>query len=107
MPLVGHAHVRMARMFGDLSAVVEDPKADWEAGGVTWQMFKLMKPALAGGLSSRTLSGETGPMHLVTDTLTQDAALIPLYRAMARYADASAQGVSFKVDSPSDLAPWG
>jgi hypothetical protein len=51
-----------------------------------------MKPGLHGGPSSRTICGETGPLHLVSDTLTQDAALVPLYRAMARYADAAAQG---------------
>ena len=102
-----HTHVRMARTHGDLSAVVTDPKADWQASGVTWQMFEFMKAGLAGGLSSRTISGETGPMHLVTDTLTQDAALVPLYRALARYADAAAQGIMMKVDSPDDLRPWG
>lgn len=104
---MGHTHVRMARQYGDLSAGVDDPAADWDAAGVTWQMFAFMKRGLHGGLSSRTIAGETGPMHLVTDTLTQDAALVPLYRAMARYADASAQGIELKVDSPADLRPWG
>jgi sugar phosphate isomerase/epimerase len=104
---VGHTHVRMARKYGDLSAAVDDPKADWEAGGVTWQAFDFMKPALDGGLSSRSVVGESGPMHLVTDTLTLDASLVPLYRAMARYADASAQGMKMKVDEPGDLRPWG
>ncbi|GAC1428042.1 MAG: hypothetical protein NVSMB65_01170 [Chloroflexota bacterium] len=103
---MGHTHVRMARRYGDLSAGVADPRADWEAEGVTWQMFQLMKGGLEGGLSSRTISGETGPMHLVVDTLTQDAALVPLYRAMARYADASAQGIALRVDDPADLRPW-
>ena len=51
--------------------------------------------------------GETGPMHLVTDTLTQDTAPVPLYRAMARFADAGAQGIAMKVDRPEDLKPWG
>jgi sugar phosphate isomerase/epimerase len=100
---VGHTHVRMARKYGDLSAAVTDPAADWQSQGVTWQLFQFMKPALEGGLSSRTICGETGPMHLVTDTLTQDAALVPLYRAMARWADASAQGIQIKVDQPADL----
>jgi sugar phosphate isomerase/epimerase len=104
---MGHTHVRLARRYGDLSAVVTDPRADWDAKGMTWQLFQLMKPGLTGGLSSRTISGETGPMHLVTDTLTQDAALVPLYRAMARYADASAQGITLRVDEPADLRPWG
>ncbi|MCC6579452.1 MAG: TIM barrel protein [Phycisphaeraceae bacterium] len=104
---VGHTHVRMARFYGDLSAAVPDPKADWAAKGSTWQMFQLMKPALAQGLSSRCVIGESGPMHLVKDTLTQDALLVPLYRAMARYADAAAQGIAIKVDEPGDLKPWG
>lgn len=106
MSYVAHSHVRMARKYGDLSAAVVDPQADWANCGVTWQMFQFMKPALAGGLSSRTICGETGPMHLVTDTLTQDAALVPLYRAMARFADASAQGIAIKVEDPGDLNPW-
>jgi len=104
---MGHTHVRMARMYGDLSAAVDDPKADWQQKGVTWQMFQLMKGGLEGGISSRCLAGETGPMHLVKDTLTQDAKLVPLYRAMARWADASAQGIVMKVDDPGDLKPWG
>jgi hypothetical protein len=105
--LVNHTHVRMARTYGDLSADVPDPKADWEAKGITWGMFKCMQPALVGGLSSRTISGESGPMHLVKDTLTLDAKLVPLYRAMARFADASAQGITMKVEEPGDLKPWG
>jgi hypothetical protein len=104
---LGHTHVRLARLYGDLSAAVSDPKADWETKGLTWQLFQFMKAGLQGGLSSRTISGETGPMHLVTETLTQDAALVPLYRAMARYADASAQGIVMQVDEPADLKPWG
>lgn len=107
LKLVNHTHVRMARKYGDLSAAVENPRADWNARGVTWQLFEFMKPALAHGLSSRTISGETGPMHLVKDTLTQDASLVPLYRAMARYADAGAQGIVLKVNEPADLQPWG
>jgi len=104
---VGHTHVRMARMYGDLSAVVEDPRENWLNHGETWQLFQLMKPALQGGLSSRTISGETGPAFLVRDTLSQDASLVPLYRAMARYADASAQGMTIKVESPEDFNPFG
>lgn len=104
---VGFTHVRMCRMHGDLSAVVTDPAADWAAQGVTWQMFQFMTGALEGGLSSRAISGETGPLHLVQDPLTQDAALVPLYRAMARYADASAQGIAMRVQTPDDLRPWG
>ena len=105
--LMGHTHVRMCRVNGDLSAVVEDPRSDWNEKGITWQMFQMMKPGLDGGLSSREIGGESGAMHLVTDSLTQDVALLPLYRAMARYADASAQGIKLKVDDPEDLQPWG
>ncbi len=104
---MGHTHVRLARMHGDLSAAVDDPQADWQQEGVTWQIFQITKAGLSGGLSSRTIVGETGPMHLVKDTLSLDEALIPLYRAMARYADASAQGITMKVDTPDDLKPWG
>ncbi len=104
---VNHTHVRLARVHGDLSAAADDPAADWANGGVTWQIFELMKPVLATGLSSRAILGETGMMHLVTDTLTQDAALVPLYRAMARFADAGAQGIAIKVNNPEDLKPWG
>ena len=81
-------HARMARQHGDLSADVPDPVADWEAKGVTYQSFEYYKPALEGGLSSRVIVGESGPMHLVTDSLTLDAKLVPLWRAMAEYADA-------------------
>lgn len=104
---VGHTHVRLARKLGDLSAAAEDPAADWAEGGVTWQLFDFMKPALDGGLSSRTIAGESGPLHLVTDPLTQDALLVPLWRAMARYADAAAQGIALPISSPDDLKPWG
>jgi sugar phosphate isomerase/epimerase len=104
---VNHTHCRMARKYGDLSADVPDPKADWEQQGVTWQLFQLMKPALAHGLTSRTISGESGGMHLVKDTLTLDAKLVPLWRAMARFADAGAQGMVMKVEQPGDLKPWG
>jgi hypothetical protein len=104
---VNHSHVRMARTYGDLSAAVEDPKADWEQKGVTWTAFQFMKPALAHGFSSRCLSGETGPYQLVKDSLTQDAKLVPLFRAMARFADAGAQGIQMKVEEPGDLKPWG
>lgn len=104
---MGHTHVRMCRTHGDLSANVPEPKADWEAQGVTFQMFQMMKDGLAGGMSSRTIVGESGPMHLVTDTLTLDASLVPLYRAMANYADNQALGIIQEVRTPQDLRPWG
>ena len=111
-------HQRMCRQHGDLSANVlnDDPAADWDAKGVTWQAFEYAKPALAGGLSSRcvqpqlrsigasspaagccplkpvlcgsVIMGESGPLHMVKDALGLDAKLVPLWRAMARYADA-------------------
>ena len=55
----------MAREHGDLSADVENPEKDWTEKGVTYQAFEAMKPAFAGGLSSRCIVGESGPMHLV------------------------------------------
>ena len=113
--LTGHTHVRMCRINGDLSANVKDPKADWfsrdpetgEYNGLTWTMFKYMKKGLAKGLSSRTIVGESGKAHLVKDSLTQDARLVPLYRAMANYADMQSQGTELNVDTPEDLLPWG
>lgn len=91
---VGHMHARLARQYGDLSADVPggDPAADWEAKGVTYQAFEYYKPALEGGLSSRCIMGESGPMHLVTDALGLDAKLVPLWRAMAEYADKQSSG---------------
>jgi hypothetical protein len=61
----GHTHQRMAREHGDLSADVEDPEKDWAEKGLTYQAFEAMKPAFVGGLSSRCVVGESGPMHLV------------------------------------------
>lgn len=60
--------VRQARQYGDLSANVEDPAADWDAGGPTWDAFSFSMPGLKGGLSSRVICGESGPMHLVSVT---------------------------------------
>ena len=84
---VNHMHQRMARFHGDFSSEVVNPAEDWENKGCTYTAFKLSSNALKGGLSSRTISGETGPIHLVTDTLTHDAKLVPLFRMMALYAD--------------------
>ena len=84
---VGHMHQRMAREYGDLSINVLDPAADWKAGGPTYQAWALSKRALGNGLSSRTICGEAGPIHLVKDALTQDARMVPLLRIMAEYAD--------------------
>merc|ERR1712139_453782 len=60
---VGHHHARMCRTLGDLSADVADPKTDWHDRGLTWQAFQAIRPALSGGLSSRAIVGESGPMH--------------------------------------------
>ena len=99
---MGHTHQRMARPFGDLSAVVDDPAEDWDQAGLTWSAFEFSLPGLRGGLSSRVICGESGPMHLVTDPMSQDAKLVPLWRAMARYADASARGEEPDITSPDD-----
>lgn len=33
------------------------------------------------------ICGESGPIHLCTDPLSNDARLVPLFKAMARVAD--------------------
>ena len=51
--------------------------------------------------------GESGPMHLVKDALGLDAKLVPLWRAMARYADeqigvlSASRGREGQVNGPS------
>ena len=85
-------HQRMARRFGDLSVEVPDPAADWDGNGVTRQAWDMSCRALVhGGLSSRTICGEAGPIHLVRDALSTDASLVPLWRKLARFADAQAK----------------
>ena len=70
--------------------------ADFHApGGLTVgdeEAFRAAAAGLRGGLSSRVVVGEAGPIHLVRDPLAQDARMVPLFRAMAAYADASARG---------------
>ena len=100
---VNHLHVRMARKHGDLSANVKKPKKDWKKRGLTWQAFEFTKPGLSGGLSSRVICGESGPMHDVADPLSLDAKLVPLYRLMAAYADASVKGEVPEIDAPGDI----
>lgn len=87
---VGHTHQRMARQLGDLSAEVPDPAEDWERKGLTYQAFESMRPAFKGGLSSRTIVGESGPIHLVKSALETDARLVPLYRYMCQHCDGEA-----------------
>ena len=103
---MGHTHQRLCRNDGDLSVNVPDPQKDWGARGVTWTAFQFSKPGFEGGLSSRVVCGESGPMHQVSDPLTVDASLVPLYRMMAAYADASSKGMGVSVDSPEDWDPW-
>eukprot|EP00005_Dracoamoeba_jomungandri_P014259 CAMPEP_0174264630 /NCGR_PEP_ID=MMETSP0439-20130205/23214_1 /TAXON_ID=0 /ORGANISM="Stereomyxa ramosa, Strain Chinc5" /LENGTH=283 /DNA_ID=CAMNT_0015350613 /DNA_START=96 /DNA_END=947 /DNA_ORIENTATION=+ len=100
---LGHTHQRMARPFGDLSVNVDDLLTDWKQGGVTWKAFEITKRGLEGGLTSRVIVGESGPMHDVVDPLSVDAKLVPLWRAMAAFADASVSGKPLCVDDPSDL----
>ena len=90
----------MARPHGDLSADVLDVEADWTAGGLTRQAYDFALPALVGGLSSRWVLGETGPMHMVGDPLTLDRALVPLWRKIAAAADAAA--AEAEVAGPAD-----
>jgi hypothetical protein len=85
----------MCRELGDLSADVPgDPGDDWAKKGLTWQAFQSMIPALKGGLSSRAIAGESGPLHLRdtfgVSSLALDAKLVPLYRHMAAHADREA-----------------
>merc|ERR1719203_778719 len=95
-----HTHVRMARVYGDLSVNVEDPVADWDDSeptpawmyrpceeGVIRTYWNFTKKGFQNGLSSRTIVGESGPMHLVQDPLQQDQTMVPLLRAMAWYCD--------------------
>lgn len=91
---VGHTHQRMAREHGDLSADVPDPEKDWASKGLTWQAFEAMRPCFKGGLSSRCVVGESGPMHLVEDAILLDAKLVPLYRLMALTCDAEVGGAA-------------
>lgn len=60
---MGHTHQRMCKPYGDLSANVPDPRADWNSRGLTWKAFQFSKMGLRGGLSSRVIAGESGPMH--------------------------------------------
>lgn len=100
---MGHTHQRMCRKYGDLSVNVEDLEKDWINKGVTWEAFEFSKPGLKNGLSSRVICGESGPIHLVSDPLTTDAKLVPLYRLMCKYADSFISGDPMHVNKPSDF----
>eukprot|EP01084_Bolivina_argentea_P207719 354362_1 len=82
-----HTHVRMARVYGDVSVDVFNPIDDWNNKGVTWKYWQFAKKGLKNGLTSRVIVGESGPYHLVKDPLTQDQRMMPLLRAMAQYCD--------------------
>merc|ERR1711924_373142 len=84
---VNHLHVRIARIHGDLSAETLDPHSDFNAGGPTRAQWDMI--LTAGPLSSRTVCGESGPLHLVTNPLDQDARLVPMLRAIAAAKDGS------------------
>ena len=63
-------HVCMGtRMF------VDDPIRDWNEKGVTYIAFDMSARVLknSNGLSSRTISGSSGPTPLCNDPLTNDA----------------------------------
>ena len=77
---------------------------DWASGGLTRQAYDYALPAIRGGLSSRWVLGETGPMHLVTDALSLDRSLLPLWRKIAAAADASAG--SSVWDPQQQPNPW-
>jgi len=87
---VGHTHQRLAKHYGDLSADVRDLRGDWKQKGLTYDAWKMFKRATVQGLSSRTIVGETGALHLVDGprSLQLDAQLVPLWRMFARHADA-------------------
>lgn len=104
---IGHTHQRMARIYGDLSCNVLNPNLDWNNAGVTYQAFTFLQPALKGGLSSRCIVGEAGPIHQVKDPLSQDRRMIPLFRAMASIANEEAKGQRISlITSPSDIKPF-
>ena len=68
----GHvARVVSLQLLDLLTAVVDDPAQDWDDGGMTFRAFEFSKPGLRGGLSSRVICGESGPMHLQTDPMSQ------------------------------------
>jgi len=84
---VNHLHVRMCRVHGDLSAETAAPFEDFAKGGPTREQWDMI--LRVGPLTSRTVCGEAGPMHLVKDTLGEDAKMVPLLRAIAAEKDGS------------------
>ena len=79
----------MARMHGDTDVFVDDPIRDWNEKGVTYIAFDMSARVLknSNGLSSRTISGSSGPTPPCNDPLTNDAKMVPLLRAMCSVAD--------------------
>ena len=86
---VNHMHQGMARINGDIDVFVNDPINDWNLKGVTYIAFDMSARVLknGNGLSSRTISGNSGPTHSYNDPLTNDAKMVPLLRAMCSVAD--------------------
>ena len=86
---VNHMHQSMARMHGDMDVFVDDPISDWNEKGVTYIAFDMSARVLknGSGLSSRTISGSSGPIPPCNDPLTNDAKMVPLLRAMCSVAD--------------------
>eukprot|EP01084_Bolivina_argentea_P051139 94058_1 len=101
-----HTHVRMARVYGDLSVDVIDPIKDWnDENGVTQTYWKFTKKGFKNGLSSRVIVGEAGPMHLVDDALKQDKKMVPLLKSMAKYCDLQAQTNNFDKQNFNPFQP--
>eukprot|EP01084_Bolivina_argentea_P207715 354352_1 len=101
-----HTHVRMSRIYGDLSAEVIDPVKDWnDENGVTKTYWKFTKKGLTNGLSSRVIVGESGPWQLVDDALEQDKKLVPLLRAMADYCDIQVETNEFDTNKFNPFQP--
>lgn len=97
---IEHTHVRMARVYGDLSVNVDDPVKDWNnPEGITRTYWDFAKKGFQNGLSSRVIVGEAGPKHLVDDALAQDQRMVPLLRAMADYCDKQVEKGNLEKES--------
>ena len=84
----------------------QDVALDWTNGGLTKQAYDFAKPAIKGGLSSRWVLGETGPMYGVKDALTLDRKLIPLWQKIAAAADEQVESSSPSSNEDMHANPW-
>jgi len=88
---LGHTHQRMARTHGDLSSSVQDLKADWNkaSDSLTKSAWEMIAGVLASkkGLSSRAIVAESGPIHLVENSLAENDRLVPFFKFMKCFAD--------------------